>query len=301
MNDQPLTLKSPGVLRSLQYFESVARHGSVRRAAEEHRVSASAISHHLRDLRALLGEELLARSGRGVRLTEAGERLYRHASVLFAGFESALQDVLGQAKPVIRLAVCSSFGPAWLAPRLPDFLRLHPATDIEVRLYTRDPLQTETVADAIVTANPVTSGFEAVDLFEEMLVAVGGRALACDGDGMPARLVTTDLRDGQTGKDWHDFARLSGRNYPGAATQGMMGCTHYLQAMALAQAGVGAALVPDFLAAEALSNGSLRQISPSAMPAGRTYRLCYKVSRAGEAEIRALAQWMRSQARSTKR
>jgi LysR family glycine cleavage system transcriptional activator len=297
MSNDRLVLKNPGVLRSLQYFESVARHGSVRAAADEHRVSASAISHHMRDLRMLLGEELLVRSGRGLVLTVFGEQLYQNVSRIFTGLDSTLERLVGKNGQLIRLAVCSSFGPAWLAKRLPAFLKTNPSIDVEVRLYATDPLLTESVADAIVTAGEVVAGFESLTLFDEMLVAVGGRDLVCDGKGMPQRLITTDPYHRNLAEDWHKFSRLTGMDYVGAASDGLSRCTHYLVAMALAQSGVGAALVPDYLAADGLKHGDLRLLSNVRMPAERVYKLCYKVARAQDPVLRCLAQWMKSQAR----
>lgn len=294
MDNNRLTLKDARVLRSLQYFEAVARLGSVRAAAEERRVSASAVSHQMRDLSSFVGEELFVRSGRGIRLTEVGERLFLQVTDLFENLDRALESTIGRTKPLIRIAVCSSFGPAWLAKRLPEFLQQNQAIDVELRMYAHDPLQSETTADAIVTAGNVEAGFEAVDLFEETLVAVGSATMARSETGMPLCLITTDLERRSFAEDWHEFSAETGLDYVASATSGVMRTTHYHLAMALAQESVGAALVPDFLAADALRNGSLRLISPTRISARRTYKLCYKTSRAAEAEIRCLVRWMKA-------
>ncbi|MDT9146074.1 LysR family transcriptional regulator, partial [Escherichia coli] len=56
-------------------FESAARLGSFKAAAEEMNVTPTAVSHQIRSLEDWLGAPLFERLGRGVRLSEGGERL----------------------------------------------------------------------------------------------------------------------------------------------------------------------------------------------------------------------------------
>jgi len=68
----------------LRYFWMVAREGSVRRAAERLHVSQPTVSAQVHALEEALGARLFRRSGRGLALTEAGERAQRHADEIFA-------------------------------------------------------------------------------------------------------------------------------------------------------------------------------------------------------------------------
>lgn len=295
MDRNDLISRDPRILRSLQYFEAVARLGSVAAAAQEAGVSASAVSHQLRTLTGFLGEDLVTKSGRGIALTEAGQRLHQEVAEVFHSIGDMLTHILGGQKTSLRLAVCSSFGPSWLADRLPDFQNRHPEIDLELRLFAQDPLQTETVADAIVTAAPIHAGFDCLTLFEEMLVPVM-RAPAAEGKGdLPAKLITTDLAPGMLGQDWTEYSRLTGRPYTAVAQGEFLRCTHYLLALSLAKAGMGAALVPDFLAAGPLASGEVVRLEGPAMSSGRIYRLCHKSMRAREPALRALVRWMRTQ------
>lgn len=286
------------MLRSLQYFEAVARRGSVKEAAEEIGVSASAVSHQMRELSNFLGEDIVVRAGRGIRLTERGTRLHRHLAVLFSGLEDVLTEAIGNCRTHLRLAVCSSFGPAWLAGRLPAFIEAHPTIDLEFRMFARYPMQTEATADAIVTAGLVMDGFDHIFLFEETLVAVARPGFGPFNNEGRARLVTTDLDPQGIGREWQGYSDLTGRDFVGAAEGAFVRCTHYLLAMALARAGIGAALVPTFLAADALSVGDLALIDERRLPSGRSYKLCYKSSRARDPDLRDLARWMKKEARA---
>lgn len=63
-------------LRALLAFEAAARHLSFKRAAEELRVTPSAISHQVAALEDAVSVQLFERSPTGVRLTLAGRGYY---------------------------------------------------------------------------------------------------------------------------------------------------------------------------------------------------------------------------------
>ena len=200
-----LTRKDPRLLRGLHYFEAVARLGSVGAAAKEFGVSSSAVSHQLRELAGIVGEKLVEKSGRGIALTPAGDTLSRKLQSTFNELDRMVAEVVGQTQVTFSLAVCSCFGPSWLAPRLPDFFARHPGIDLEVRLYHQDPEQTHTSADAIVTADPVKPGYDSIPLFDELLVAVRRPGAQALDSNQPHRLITTDLEPASIGRDWLDF------------------------------------------------------------------------------------------------
>ncbi|ERK69597.1 transcriptional regulator, LysR family, partial [Leifsonia aquatica ATCC 14665] len=64
---------------SLRVVRAIADEGSITRAADALGYSQPAISQHLRRLEARIGLPVVSRAGRGVRLTEAGRVLARHA------------------------------------------------------------------------------------------------------------------------------------------------------------------------------------------------------------------------------
>ncbi|MEA3208976.1 MAG: LysR family transcriptional regulator, transcriptional activator of nhaA [Chthoniobacter sp.] len=68
----------------LRYFWSVAREGSLRRAAETLGISQPSISAQVRQLEEALGEKLFRRSGRGLALTDAGKMVFDYADQIFS-------------------------------------------------------------------------------------------------------------------------------------------------------------------------------------------------------------------------
>jgi DNA-binding transcriptional LysR family regulator len=283
--------RNAGLIRGLQCFEAVARRGSVTAAAEELGVSQSAISHQLRELTRALGEQLLVRSGRGIAVTPSGQRLSERLSATFANLEASLEEIVGGSSQVFRIAVCSSFGPGWLIPRLESFIGANPGISLQLTLYVQDPHFSHEVADVMFSALPVAPGFSAVHIVDEMLVAV-------HAPGSPSnrlRLITTELDDQKLGQDWADFCRRAGIQREDLQEGEWLKCTHFLFALEMARAGLGAALIPDFLAQRHIEDGSLVYLNRLAMPSGRVYRLCYKQSRAREGAITAFSRWLRTE------
>lgn len=68
----------------LRYFWTVAKEGSLARAAEKLHVSQPSISEQIRELEESLGEKLFRREGRNNRLTDAGQIVFSYAEDIFA-------------------------------------------------------------------------------------------------------------------------------------------------------------------------------------------------------------------------
>ncbi len=81
----------------LDAFVRVARQGGFSRAAAQMRIAQSALSRRVTRLEHELGVQLLARHGRGVRLTEHGVALLDRAKGLMTELDSIEQDLLALA------------------------------------------------------------------------------------------------------------------------------------------------------------------------------------------------------------
>ena len=80
----------------LRYFWEVARQGGVKPAADKLRISQSTISAQVQALETELGEPLFTRSGRGLTLTEAGQRVFSYADEIFRMGEELLEGMKQQ-------------------------------------------------------------------------------------------------------------------------------------------------------------------------------------------------------------
>ncbi|NBE52463.1 LysR family transcriptional regulator, partial [Streptomyces boluensis] len=94
-------------LERLRTLDALARHGSVSQAATCLHVTTSAVSQQMTKLEREVGQQLLAKYGRGVRLTDAGRLLADHAGRILSQVELAQSDLeaqRGQAVGELRIA-----------------------------------------------------------------------------------------------------------------------------------------------------------------------------------------------------
>lgn len=122
-------------LNELYAFACVARHRSFRAAAQELGVSASALSHSLRQLEARLQVRLLHRTTRSVTATEAGEALLARLGPALGQIDSALEavnDYRAQPQGLLRLNVPRTAAYLLLMPLLPGFLQRYPGIQLDV-------------------------------------------------------------------------------------------------------------------------------------------------------------------------
>ncbi|MFN2378391.1 MAG: LysR family transcriptional regulator [Candidatus Binatia bacterium] len=111
------------LLPALHDALTVARHGSVARAAEALFKTPPAVSQQLRRIEAHFGVQLFERDGRGIRLTAAGEAFLGPATRLFDEAESVYQllgSISGSPVTTVRVAVSDYLGKELLAPVLKD-------------------------------------------------------------------------------------------------------------------------------------------------------------------------------------
>jgi LysR family transcriptional activator of nhaA len=81
----------------LRYFWTVAKEGSLRKAAESLSVSQPSISAQIRQLEEALGEKLFRRSGRGLALTDSGRLVFEYADQIFSVGRELLSAVRQKA------------------------------------------------------------------------------------------------------------------------------------------------------------------------------------------------------------
>ncbi|MFE4548589.1 LysR family transcriptional regulator [Streptomyces sp. NPDC056785] len=96
-------------LERLRTLDALARHGSVSGAADGLHVTTSAVSQQMSKLEREVGQQLLAKNGRGVRLTDAGRLLADHAARILSQVELAQSDLEAQRGQVVGELRLSAF------------------------------------------------------------------------------------------------------------------------------------------------------------------------------------------------
>lgn len=178
-------------LRHLRYFEAVARHSHVTRAAAELHIAQPALSKQISQLEQELGVALFDRVGRNVRLTEAGEALLPHARAVMAQVESARAEMaerVGLSRGRASVGTPPTVGTQLLPRVLAAFNRRYPG--IELRLHEAgvqtlfDLLEAGLTDVGIVTLPVEDEHLTVVPLFTEEMVIVVCREHPLAAQGM---------------------------------------------------------------------------------------------------------------------
>lgn len=159
------TLK-PAQLLALQAFDVAVRSGSFKATAHALNVSASAVSHRIRNLEQTLGIALFVRTHRAVHPTAAGRTLAAATGRAFAELARTGLPIGNSAgRQRLRLKVFPLFASAWLIPRLAGFVAKHPDIDlaIETSSYVVD-FDVEAYDAAISVGDGTFAGLEAMHL-----------------------------------------------------------------------------------------------------------------------------------------
>src|SRR5437868_14588564 len=124
-------------VKRLRVLREVATQGSFSSAAEALDYTQSAVSQQIATLEREAGTVLVDRSARGVRLTEAGEALVRHADAILARLaeaESELEAIAGLRGGRLRLAAFESGASTLMPLAIAAFSQRHPAVEPSMTL-----------------------------------------------------------------------------------------------------------------------------------------------------------------------
>jgi DNA-binding transcriptional LysR family regulator len=173
-------------LHKLRTFAVVAAEGNITRAARRLSTSQPAVSKQLAELEEALGTALFHRLPRGVRLTEAGTILARHAARIFSAesaAEAELAELSGLTRGRLTIGASTTIG-SYLIPHVfAAFHREHPEVKLELEIANTSVIQAMVLDDRIDLG--LTEGFvareqlvaEVVHYDEMVLIAAPGHPL----------------------------------------------------------------------------------------------------------------------------
>jgi len=265
-------------LNTLTAFRAVAELQNLRAAGEVLHLTHSAVSQQIRGLEEQLGFELFERRGRRVVLNPAGQALLRSVQTALTLLDDGVQAAAaaaGSESQRLRVTVLPSFANRWLLPRMGSWRDSHPSLPLEIEASFRTvDLQREGFHAAVRQGKGPWPGLESERLFEQPPIIIVGSPSAARRllGAQPEALVREPLLgDSDLWKDWFAAAglRTNVRTVADFNDAGLM-----LQA---AEQSLGLALSRELLAADALCEGRLVQLSPISImhPEALPYHLVY--------------------------
>lgn len=153
-------------LSTLEIFTAIARHGSLRAAAEALGLKPSTVSHQLKSLEDQLGTALFIRTTRSVSLTEAGRALIRGAGPAFDQLAEAVESARTTghaARGRLRLAMADHVYDLFISPVLPSFCEKYPEIELEFSI-------SDALADLL--GEELHAGFRIGDRIAQDMVAI---------------------------------------------------------------------------------------------------------------------------------
>jgi DNA-binding transcriptional LysR family regulator len=268
-------------LEGLAIFAKVAERRSFAGAAEELVLSKATVSKAVARLEAKLGARLLNRTSRRLALTETGRGLALRAATMLAEGEAAESEVQFQSaapRGRLRLAAPMSFGVLYIAPLIPEFLRLYP--EIVIDLHLSDA-QVDIVGegyDAAVRIAALPDSSLVARKLCDMPIYLVAAPSCLKAHGRPKHPLELGERPCvtyayQTGSDTWRFRKASG-DAVSVRPAGPL-CVNNGDAMLPSLiVGIGFGVLPEFLVRTALADGKLEIVlSDWHLPAGAVYWL----------------------------
>jgi LysR family glycine cleavage system transcriptional activator len=254
-----LCMRNIPPLARLRAFEAAARLQSFTLAAQELHLTASAISHQMRDLEKYFGRALFERRHRQVQTTLEGQRLFESLDRLFTALEASCAEVrLASHDAVLAVHCAPSLALKWLGPSLPLFVAQHPG--INIRLTTgAEPVQLHVVRDidvAIAYGEARSGpGLEVFSLGDEHIAALVAPHLLQPQERPEQALLRLPLIDSQLSPvGWSAFFRRLDLDLP---VRPRPSFDRAAMAIAAAVDGMGVALESTRLAAREIERGEL--------------------------------------------
>lgn len=251
----------------MRCFVHVVDHGSVTRAAETLAIAPSAVSRRIKELEGRLGVQLLARTTRRMKLTEAGQTFYDRALRILADVEEAEGEVSDASRALagpLRVAAPLDFGTAHLAPLLNAFAAEHPALVLDLELSDRIAdlvgegfdlaLRIGALRDSSLVARKLGEVGMAVVAAPQLLARLGHPARPEDVADWPALVYAGSER-----ADIWRFVRPDGAEGSVQVAVRMRANNGGVLAEAAAE-GLGVTLQPDFIVEPSLASGRLVRV-----------------------------------------
>jgi len=280
---------------AVRAFEAVARHLSVKDAAEELCLSPSAVSHQLRALEEYFDTALIERKNNSLQLTLTGRAYSGRLSQLLDMFDESTRQMAEVGHRPFRLLCTPSFAARWLVPRLDrlsfaDRVRLRiadglPSTDFAsndadlVIQWADDPIKD-------VVTEPLMSSARYPVISPELKER---EKIESPEDLLRVPLIHYETMDGW--EEWFQTAGIEPPVFPRGPSY-----PHCELAITAAERGQGVSISFDSLVRDALAEGRLvRLFNTSIRMPFTIYSIAFAESRQDDPMIREFSRWIHAE------
>lgn len=294
-------------LNDLTLFASVVDAGGYSAAERRTGVPKSRLSRRVAALESELGVRLIQRAANRFSVTEAGERVYRHARSIadeVDALAASVAETRDEPAGLVRVAAAPLAGELWLAGWVGEFAVQHPKVQVAMVLsnryvdlvgerfdlalrYASSPL-----SDADVVARPLGESGMALYASPAFLAAHGEPA---DLDALRV-LPAVVLGRLERPRPWIFTGADGGR--VSFVPPARFIVDNILAARAAAIAGAGVVQLPDGACDEAVAAGALREVLPAFAPPPTTAYAVYPSRRGASAAVRHLIAFIEERMRA---
>ena len=285
-------------LNGLRAIETVARTGTLQKAADELGVSPSAVSQLVNRAEKQIGRPVFERTRTGLVATEFGQRFCERLAAGFRELSGAMALAEDAADNRLVVSVAPAFAARWLVPRLSRFYAAHPEIMLRIDASTRlIDLDRSDVDLGIRMGDGNWPGVRAELLFAQHIFPVCAPVIA-------ARLKRVEdlqnewvIREEAGMVDWKRWFAQAGVE----GVEPLMGASFTDPNLCLEAAigGQGVMLASQLLAADALAAGRL--VAPFGITAdsGLGYYLATSAAKKPNRKVTAFTLWLRDEAEKT--
>ena len=257
---------------AIQAFVAVVDAGSFVAAADKLSLSKAVVSRQIAWLEEQLGTRLLHRTTRRVSLTSDGELFLGRSRELLQDWQEATEEVSHrtlQARGTLRLNVPFSYGVMRLAALWPVFMQQHPDVLLDITLSDRVIDLVDEGYDLAVRIGHLSSSSLISRRLASMRLKVCASPAYLKAHGKPElptdlaahRIVSYSLLS--TGDAWTLSAKADPKQRQSIEMTPVMQSNNGDTCTAVAMAGQGVVLQPDFMVQQHLDSGALVELLPA--------------------------------------
>ncbi|MBO6046379.1 MAG: LysR family transcriptional regulator [Erysipelotrichaceae bacterium] len=164
-------------LRQMNYFKTIVDEGTISKAARKLHMAQPPLSIQLKALEEEIGQPLLIRGHKSVKLTPAGRLFYKRCQQVLSLCELTISELEDLSTQTLRIGITSSNSTLLQQHRIVQFIRSHPKLNVRIKEGTSvemvDALRSHDIDIGLLRTPFNDHGLDIIYLDKEPMVVVG--------------------------------------------------------------------------------------------------------------------------------